>query len=161
MKTKSRIVRFKLCLVLLAISGMAISKPEIVTGADMDLVGMLTGQLGVTQDQASGGAGSIFNLAKEKLSASEFSTVSDGLSGIDGLIASAPKVEGLKSKFGGMSSMLGGGEKSLGGLASLAGGFSSLGLAPDMVGKFVPVVLEYAQGAGGDKVAGLLSGVLK
>jgi hypothetical protein len=46
-------------------------------------------------------------------------------------------------------------------LAGLVGNFSQLGLDADMVGKFVPVLLDFAQGAGGDTVMNLLQGVLK
>ncbi len=158
---KSPHLNFTLFFTLFALGGIAFSKPVPAAEGDMDLIGTLTQKLGVTKDQASGGAGSIFNLAKEKLSATDFSTVSEKLPEIDGLMASAPKADGLKGKLGGMSSMLGGGEKSAGGLASLAGSFSSLGLAPDMVGKFVPVALDYAKGTGGDQVMNLLKGALK
>ena len=33
-------------------------------------------------------------------------------------------------------------------------------MSPDMVGRFVPVVLDYAQGVGGDQVMGLLQSAL-
>jgi len=45
--------------------------------------------------------------------------------------------------------------------ASLAGPFSQLGLSPDMLGKFVPVILDYVGGKGGASVQSLLAGVLK
>ena len=40
----------------------------------MDLLQMLTSQLGVTQDQAEGGAGLLFKMAKEKLGSDDFLT---------------------------------------------------------------------------------------
>ncbi len=40
-----------------------------------DLVGMLVSQLGVTSEQATGGAGAIFNLAKERLAPDQFSQI--------------------------------------------------------------------------------------
>ena len=46
------------------------------------------------------------------------------------------------------------------GLASLADPFSDLGLDSDMIGKFVPVILEYVGGKGGDSKAALLKKAL-
>jgi len=39
----------------------------------MELIELITQNLGVREDQAKGGAGSLFNLAKEKLGESDFS----------------------------------------------------------------------------------------
>jgi hypothetical protein len=46
------------------------------------------------------------------------------------------------------------------GLASLAGSFSDLGLDSEMIGRFVPVILEYVGGKGGDTKAALLKSAL-
>ena len=77
------------------------------------------------------------------------------------LIAAAPKGGEMPKALEGASSMLGGAGGSLEGLAGLAGSFSQLGLDAGMVNKFVPVILDFAQGAGGDSVMNLLQGVLK
>ncbi len=161
MKNKLRKKHLRFCLILFAVVGLLFPKTVLAVGDTSDLIGMLTSQLGVTKAQATGGAGSIFKYAKESLSPAEFSTVSEGLPGVDSLVSAAPEGDGLGGQLGGASSFFGGKAKSLGGLASLAGSFSKLGLSADMVGKFVPVVLKYAQGAGGEKVMGLLQGVLK
>ena len=47
------------------------------------------------------------------------------------------------------------------GLAGLAPVFGKLGMKSDMVAKFAPVVVDYAQKKGGDTVGKLLGGVLK
>ena len=47
------------------------------------------------------------------------------------------------------------------GLASLAVGFAQLKLDPAMVGKFLPIVLEFVKGKAGGDVASMLAGVLK
>lgn len=113
------------------------------------LIGMLTSQLGVSNEQALGGTAALFGLAKQSLSAGDFSSVTKSLPGVGSLL-------GMASMGGGSSDASAGG-----GLASVAGQFSSLGLSPDMAGKFVPVVLDYAKSAGGDNTMGLLQGVLK
>ena len=46
------------------------------------------------------------------------------------------------------------------GLAGLAGSFSDLGLDADMVQKFVPVILQYVGGRGGDSTSALLKTAL-
>ncbi len=126
------------------------------------LVGMLVDNLGVTQPQATGGAGAIFNQAKQSLSPGDFMKVSDGLPGIDSLISAAPKSSGLTGSLSkGASSMLGGSSGSVQGVASLADSFSSLGLSPDMVGKFTDIVMKYADQTGGKEIMGLLQSALK
>ena len=129
-----------------------------------DLVSLLTGQLGVTQAQAAGGAGSLLNYAKGKLSATDFTKVTNALPDVTKLIASAPKASsGSSGMMGQMSSMFGGGPggtSSLGGLATVASQFKSLGLSSGMIDKFIPVILQYAQSQGGQQVMQLLKGAL-
>ena len=122
-----------------------------------ELVGMLTKELGVTEDQATGGADALFGLAKSRLKPEEFSQVSDAVPGMDGFLQAAPK-QGSASALGSLGSALSG---ESGGLASVAGDFGSLGLSPDMVGKFIPVIMQFVQSKGGSSVASLLMGALK
>jgi len=122
----------------------------------MELIDQLTGNLGVNETQAKGGAGLLFKLAKDKLSGGDFSKVSTAVPGIDGLIGAAPSGGGA---LGGLGKVLGGG--GLGSLAGLAGGFSNLGLDAGMIGKFIPIVLSFVQSKGGDQVKGILEKVLK
>ena len=122
-----------------------------------ELVGMLTNQLGVTQDQATGGAGALFGLAKSRLKPEEFSQVSDAVPGMDGFLQAAPK-QGGGSALGSLGSALSG---ESGGLSSIVGDFGSLGLSPDMVSKFIPVITQFVQSKGGASVSSLLMGALK
>jgi hypothetical protein len=120
----------------------------------VELVDVLTKNLGVSETQAQGGAGLLFKLAKDKLGKGDFSKVSSAVPGIDGLISAAPGSGGI---LGGVGKMFGGG----GGLASLAGGFSKLGLDSGMIGKFIPIILSFVQSKGGEGVKGLLEKVFK
>ena len=122
--------------------------------SDSGLIGNLTSQLGITNQQATGGAGAIFDYAKQKLSPADYSTVSQSLPEADSLTKAAPKNNG-------MAAMLGGNRGEAGGIASIAGRFSQLGLSPDMIGQFLPVVLDYAKSMGGDTVSNLLGSVLQ
>lgn len=133
-----------------------------VFAQDTSLVNLLTQQLGVTEPQAQGGAGAIFDLAKQKLSPQEFSQVSNTVPDMNGLLEAAPKKEdSLGAMFGGTTSIFGGGGQSLEGLAGLASSFSQLGLSPDMASQFVPIILDYVKLNGGETVSNLLAAVLQ
>jgi len=127
----------------------------------MELLQMLTNQLGVTQGQAEGGAGLLFKMAKEKLSSDDFSQVTKSVPGIEKMISSAPEPGGLAGAIGGLASSFGGGAGDLGNLASLAGGFKSLDLDSSQIGQFIPIVLSFAQSKGGDIVKNILEKALK
>ena len=127
----------------------------------MEILSMLTEQLGVTEDQAKGGAGAIFNLAKEKLGDADFGKVAEAVPGMEELLGAAPASGGLAGVVGGLASKLGGGAGKLGSLASLAGGFKDLGMDSGMVGKFIPIILSFVQSKGGDSIKNILAGVLK
>ena len=131
----------------------------------MELIQQLVSNLGINENQAKGGAGLLFNLAKEKLGGGEFQQLTKAVPGIGDLLKAAPESGGgLMEALGGAASAfggLGGKMESLGNLAQLAGGFSHLGLGADMVGKFIPIVLSFVQNQGGDAVKGLLEKALK
>ena len=127
----------------------------------MELLQMLTSQLGVTQGQAEGGAGLLFKMVKEKLDSDDFSQVVRTVPGIENMISSAPESGGLAGALGGLASSFGGSAGQLGSLASLASGFKSLNLDSGMVGQFVPIILSFAQSKGGDIVKNILEKVLK
>lgn len=126
----------------------------------MELIKLLTDQLGVSQDQAKGGAGLLFRLAKDKLSSDEYSQITDQVPGVDELSRSAPESGVLGSTLGGLVSGLSGGKTDIGDLAGLVGGFAKLGMDADTLGKFVPIILSFVKGKGGDAAKGLLSKVL-
>jgi hypothetical protein len=127
----------------------------------MELVDQLVKNLGVTEGAAKGGAGLIFNMVKDKLGAGDFGKVSSALPGITDLMKSAPASGGVLGGIGKLASGLSGGAGQLGNLASLAGGFSKLGLDSGMIGKFIPIILAFAQSKGGDIVKSLLQKALK
>jgi len=129
---------------------------------DSSLVNLLMQKLGVTETQAQGGAGALFSMAKQKLSPQDFSQVAATVPEMDTLLQAAPKTSGsLSDMVGQGSSLLGGGAKEqLDGATGLASAFSQLGLSPDMVNKYMPVVLDYVQSKGGETVKNLLASAL-
>ncbi|PVV16742.1 MAG: hypothetical protein B6D77_00575 [gamma proteobacterium symbiont of Ctena orbiculata] len=123
------------------------------------LLESLTGQLGITTEQAAGGAGALFNLAKGRLASEDFSQIAAAVPDMDSLLAAAPALDESSRGAGAVASMLGG-EGGLGNLASLASSFSALGLSTEMIGQFTPIVLDYLQQAGGGTVMELMQGAL-
>ena len=130
------------------------------SGEGSSLVDSLTSKLGVTPQQAEGGAGSLFQAAKDKLGADSFQSIADVVPGMDGLLGAAPKAEGASGLAGNVAGLGGDSASSAMGAASVASNFQQLGLSSDMVGKFVPVVVDYVKTQGGETVANLLGGAL-
>ena len=127
----------------------------------MELIDQLVKNLGVSEGAAKGGSGLIFQMAKQKLGAGDFGKVESAVPGISDLIKSAPASGGMLGGIGKIASGFGGGASQLGNLASLAGGFSKLGMDSGMIGKFIPIILSFAQSKGGDVVKALLEKALK
>lgn len=142
------------CLVILA----AVATAQTTANPNPGLVGSLTNQLGVTPQQATGGAGAIFGLVKSKLNPADFSKIAAAVPGMDGFLK-APAAGGGTSSLGAVGSAVGGG--SAGSVSALAGSFQSLGLSPSMVTKFVPVMQNYIGAKGGSSTASLFAGALK
>ena len=129
----------------------------------MSIVDEIMKQVGVSKDQAEGGLGLIFKMAKEKLG-SQFSEVSNVVPDANHLIGKAP-ADDAEAEGGGLMGMLGGlagklGLGDMGKLAELAAGFKKLGLSVDMVQKFVKVVMTFIESKGGTVVKDLLNKLL-
>ena len=123
----------------------------------MELVQMLTSQLGVSETQAKGGAGLLFKLAQDKLDGGEFSQIAGAVPGIESLISAAPEGGGgMAGALGGLASSFGGNAGKLGTLATLASGFQSLDLDPSMASKFAPVIMSFLQSQGGEGIQDLI-----
>ncbi|MEM1304327.1 MAG: DUF2780 domain-containing protein [Planctomycetota bacterium] len=134
----------------------------------MELIEQLVAQLGVTTEQAEGGAGALFRLAQEKLSDGDFSQVANLIPGLDELIGKAPAAPadgggGLMGALGGMAEAAGLGDAAgkLGDLSSLTAIFESLGLDAGMITGFISAVIEFLQSNGGESIVAILQGVLK
>ena len=126
-----------------------------------ELIAELVKQLGVQQGQAQGGAGLLMKLAKDKLGG-DFSKVAEAVPGVEDLIKGAPEAGGMSKMLGGLAGALGGGKAGgLADLASLASGFSQLKLDPNMVAKFVPVILGFVKSKGGQEVMAILGKALQ
>ena len=120
--------------------------------ASPELVGELVKELAITPSQAQA-AGTLFGLAKGRLSPADFGKVAGAVPGMDGLLAAAP----AGASKSGLEALAG----QAGGMVAAASTLSKLGLKPDTVAKFAPTLIKAVQSKGGAEVAKLLAGVLK
>jgi len=117
--------------------------------------------LDLDEGQARGGAGLIFKFAQEKLSSGEFGQLSEIVPEIQDLINDAPESGGLLGALGGLASVFGGKAEGMGNLANIVAGFSKLGLDSEMFSKFIPVILDFLQDKGGERIKNILDSVIK
>jgi hypothetical protein len=111
------------------------------------LTGLLKGQLGVTEDQAAGGVGSILTLAQEKLIKGDFDKITQVVPGASKYMAQAKSLGAVTGPI-----------KDMKGLQAALG---RLAMSPEVQAKFVPAVTDYIGKAGGGSVQKLLAGALK
>ena len=111
------------------------------------LMGALTSQLGVSEDQARGGIGSYLTLLQEKLAKGDFDKIASLVPGASGYLESAKKLGAVTAP--------------LKNLQGLNGALGKLGMNADTVSKFTPLVTDYLGKLGGPTVQNLLAGALK
>lgn len=121
------------------------------------LTDALVRQLGVTPQQALGGAGAIFQAAKANMAQQAFANLSQSVPGMSDMLAAAPQIS---QPLPGATSVLGGMGGSVNTMASLAASFQQLNLSPNMVNQFIPVVVDYVRNTSGTMTANLLQSAL-
>lgn len=120
------------------------------------LVDILVHRLGVSPQQALGGAGAIFQAAQGSMNPQAFTTLSKSIPGMDSMLSAAPSMSGAS----GLSSLMGSSGNTVGSVAGLAASFQQLNLSPDMVGRFIPVVTDYVKQSSGQATANLFQSAL-
>lgn len=130
------------------------TSPEPVQAQSPGLIQTLTSSLNISKPQAEGGTGSLLQLAKDNLSATDFSKLSDAIPDASSLMKKAP---GISSSSGEESGLL---HKALGSYDKISQQFESLGLSSDMISKFGSVVMDYLKGSGSGGAASALDSVL-
>jgi hypothetical protein len=113
-----------------------------------DLIGMLVNEMGITNEQAEGGAGSLFNFAQEGMSESDFGDLSDAVPGMDDLLGAVPSL-------GGKSSLMGKAASAVTGMPAVVKAFDKLGLSESQVAIMTPLLVNYVEKKGGAKLAKL------
>lgn len=140
---------------------VAANGQSALAAATPALVNILSQQLGVSSQQALGGAGAIFSVARQGMSASDFGQVSSVVPGMQQILAAAPSIASPSTNglLGAAGSALGA-SSGLGQLANAAIAFQNLGLGAGMINQFIPIMLQYVQNQGGNATMGLLQNVL-
>jgi hypothetical protein len=128
------------------------------------LTELLMTRVGVTQAQAEGGAGALFQVAKSKMKPDSFAQLEQNVPGMQTLLGAAPAINqasGLGGLAGGLSSLAGNsGGGTTGNLLAAAAAFQLQGMSPAMIQQFVPVVIEYVKSKSGGDLANTLSSAL-
>ena len=125
-------------------------------GETSDLVGSVMSQLGLNQQQAEGGLGSLLGLAKTNLDGNDFSTLTNSIPNADGLLAAVPSLDsssgmsGLLSKAGDLGS-------SLQGSAMVYDAFEKLGISKDLVAPMIDIAKNYLESSGSEGTVDLLA----
>ena len=160
---RSHIIRFFplfLCGLLFVWNVQGTAQTSVASTAkasSSELVSQLSKGLSISPTQAKGGAGSLFALAKSRLSTDEFSKVAAAVPGMGGLLKAAPSVGGSS----GLSSLESALPGNMGRMAETAEAFNKLGLSPSMAEKFLPIMSKFVGSNGGSGTASLLEKALK
>ncbi|MBL1264803.1 DUF2780 domain-containing protein [Candidatus Methylomicrobium oryzae] len=121
------------------------------------LTDVLVNQLGVSRQQALGGAGAIFQAAKAKMAPQAFNNLSQSIPDMSDMLAAAPQVGPPLSKTMPAVGDVGG---SIDTMTSLAASFQHLNMPQSMVNQFIPVVVDYVRTTSGPTTANLLQSAL-
>lgn len=145
-----RPTQFRLLAALVALAGLSgtgcatAGLPSGITSNP--LVSALTSGLGVSPEQAVGGTGAMMGLAQNKLSPDQFGSITSAVPGLGDITKAA-------------GPLLGG--TSLSSLADVQGAFSKLGMSPETVSKFAPIIGEAISKGGSSQAASLFTGLFK
>lgn len=123
------------------------------------LTELLMTRVGVTQAQAEGGAGAIFQAAKSKMKPDAFAQLEQSVPGMQTLLGAAPALN-QTSGLGSLASLAGNAGGNTGTLLAVASVMQQQGLSPSMIQQFVPVVIEYVKSKSGGVLANTLSSAL-
>ena len=100
----------------------------------------------MTESQATGGTGAILAFAQQRLVAGDFDIVAKAIPGSEQYLGLAKQLLGAVP---------------INDKAGLQNAFSKLGMSPDMLSKFTPIVTDYVSKAGSAQASNLLAGLLK
>jgi len=131
-------------------------EPTVEQTASPELVGQVVNEAGITPGQAQGAAGTLFGVAKSRLTADEFAKVAGAVPNMDGLLKAAPAADPKAALLSGLP-----GSGGAGSMAAAISTLSKLGLKPETIAKLTPALVKAVQAKGGAEVATLLAGALK
>ena len=140
-------------------SAIATKASQMVTdnAAMSSLTGLVTAQLGVTEQQAQGGLGTLFSVAQSTLDGADFQQLSQHVPEMASLLGAAPEVS---EKAQGISSLVA--EAGKYGDALKSGNeayaqFKTLGLDAAQIPQYIEVTNQFLKKQGGTDIASLFS----
>lgn len=126
-----------------------------------ELTNLLVQRLGITPQQATGGAGALLQVAKTRMNPDAFAKLSQQIPDVKQLIEAVPALKqqsgalGLAGKLASLS-----GDNSISNLVTAVSIFKQLGMKPEVIQKFTPVVVDYVRGNTDEAIAGGLKAAL-
>jgi len=141
-------------LIIITLSILAFLVNKAVAQDVNELVNQIMKAADVNENQAKGGAGALFEMAKENLSIEDYSKVAEKVPGLDNLIGAIPNLTPKKS-------MLGAAAVKLSGNAKVLAIFKKLGISETKVALFTPVIVNYIETKGGKELANLFANAVK
>ena len=132
--------------------GMEAETPAMPNVTDM--ISSVSESVGIDESQAQGSLASVFNYAKENISAEQFKGLSDSLPGLDSLMGSVPDISEMTSEGGlaGLMDKAANYNDSLKSVNELKKQFEALGLSPDMIMQVVNSAKAYLDTDEGKKI---------
>ena len=119
-----------------------------------DMISSVSESVGIDKSQAEGSLASVFNYAKENISAEQFSGLSDSLPGLDSLMGAVPDISEMTSEggLGGLMDKAANYNDSLKAVNELKKQFEALGLSSEMIMKVVDSAKAYLDTDEGQKI---------
>jgi len=125
------------------------------------LAELLMQRTGVTADQAQGGAGALFQVAKSKMQPDAFAQLEQAVPGMNEMLGAVPtQTQPSGGLAGRLSSIAGASGGTAGNLVAVVSAFQQQGMSPAMVQQFVPVVIDYVRAHGNEALLNTLSTTL-
>jgi len=142
--------------------GIKAETPAMPNVADM--ISSVSESVGIDKSQAEGSLASVFNYAKDNISAEQFSSLGASLPGLDSLMGAVPDTSGVAPEggLGGLLDKAANYNDSLKAVNTLKKQFEALGLKPEMIMKVVNSAKAYLDTDEGKKIkAQLMQGLSK
>jgi hypothetical protein len=125
------------------------------------LAELLIQRTGVTAAQAQGGAGALFQVAKNKMQPEAFAQLEQAVPGMNEMLGAVPaQTQPSGGLTGRLSSIAGASGGTAGNLVAVVSAFQQQGMSPAMVQQFVPVVVDYVKAHGNEALLNSLSAAL-
>ena len=119
-----------------------------------ELVTILVQRFDITPQQAMGGAGALLQIAKTRMNPEAFAKLSQQVPDVKQLLSAVPALK-PQSGLGGLAGKLAGlsGDSAISTALTAVSIFQQLGMKPEAMQKFVPVIIDYARGNTGEAIA--------